>query len=945
MRAFVLLGVALPAVAVAQTAPVAAPPVVVAAPPSSWQAAGSDIPADPAWRTGTLANGLRYAVRQGATPPGSISVRVRIDVGALMEDDAQQGWTHLLEHMVFRGTEHYPDGEGSRIWQRLGAGFGTDTNAFTTLSATTYFLDLPKADIASYGKAMDVLAEMMRSARIDPAPLATERRVVLAELAQRKPPLAQRIDAASRPLFYAGTRAAIRDVGGGSATLGGATAERLRAYYRTWYRPDRAVVVVVGDADPLALERGVRDAFGEWTASAKPPAEPSGGVPAKPPAPAALVSDPQAPNGASIVYVTPHDARPWTVARQQRQYLDLVATAVIRQRLSTAAQSGGALIGASVGLSDRSRIEDQLTVSFASRPGEWKAALDQTMGVLNTLAATPPPADEIEPQSISVIGVLNQSVTSQSTVGSATLATGFVNDVDAGDVSGPRRFYRDLFAVQRRTLTPEVVGAAIRRLLTPDPRFLLLSSMPVEGGVETATRALAAARAIGPVAPERLRPVSLADLTLTGTPATVVAASSIADLGIDRVRFSNGVTLDMKKTAFEKDRIRLDVRIGHGLLGDAPNDPGLFWTAPALLAGGIGPWSADELARAAAGHQIGFGVQPTPDALLLSSPTQRSEVRNALKLIAGFLTQPRFRANPVSRLKDGLSTGYQTAFNQPASVFSAFATPYLYGGDTRFRGLPSLAEIQRLDLPAFERFWTGALAQGPIRVTAVGDFDRDALVAAVGATLGLLPPRADVPPPGPAVIAKTMDRSPIVLRHSGAADQAFAVRAWPTQGFLDDVPAARALDLAAAIIQTRLTEGFREQQGGTYSPFVTYVQPQAPAHYGMMIAGAQLQLGRIADFEKALAAIVADLAAHGPTPDEMARAHATSVKGAERALSDNGHWQTVLRGDLDDPARLAAIRGFVTSREAVTAKQVQDGVAHHLLSTNRSFAIRVLPKG
>nr|WP_277924498.1 M16 family metallopeptidase [Sphingomonas sp. CROZ-RG-20F-R02-07] len=942
--ALLLAGAALPVGATAQTPPVAGPAPVVAAPAASWQSVGSDIPADPAWRTGTLANGLRYAVRRGTTPPGSVSVRVRIDAGALMERDAQQGWTHLLEHMVFRGTDHYPDGEGIRLWQRLGASFGSDTNAFTTLGATTYFLDLPKADARSYGRAMDVLAEMMRSATIDPALLATERRVVLAELAQRKPPLAMKIEAASQPLLFAGTKAATRDVGGTAATLGGATAPALKAFYRTWYRPSRAVVVVVGDADPALLEQGVRDAFGGWAAAGPPPAEPNYGSPIKPPAPAALVSDPQAPNSAAIVYVTPHDARPWTVARQQRQYLDAVAAGVIRQRLGAAAQSGGALIGASVGLSSRSHVEDQLGIAITPRPGAWKAALDETMGVLNTLAASPPDPAEINQQAISLMGVLNQLVATAPTIGSAALATGFVNDVDAGDVSGPRSFYRDLFAAERRTLTPDVVGAAIRRLLAPDPRLLLLSSTPVTGGTATVVQALAAARAVGPVAAERLRPVSLDDLVLTGTPATVVSSTMIADLGIERVRFSNGVTLDMKKTAFEKDRIRLDVRVGHGLLSDRPGDPGLFWTAPALLAGGIGPFSADELARATAGHQVGFGVQPTADALLLSGPTQRSELRQALKLVAGFLTQPRFRANPVERLKDGLTASYQTAYSQPASVFGAFGTADLYGGDARFRGLPSPTEIAALDLPAFERFWTGALAQGPIRVSAVGDLDRDALVAAVGATLGRLPPRTDVPLPGPAIVAKAPPGAPIVLRHRGAADQAFVARAWPTAGFLDDVPTARALDLAATIVQTRLTEEFREQQGGTYSPFVTHSQPPALAHYGMMIAGAQLQVGRIADFEAALARILTDIAVHGPGADQMARAKATSVSAAERAMTDNARWQAVLRGDLDDPARLAAIRGYVSSRAAVTAAQVQAAVARYLVPLRRSFTIRVLPQ-
>ena len=214
----------------AQLPSTTAPPAA----PTSWQAVGSDIPPDPAWRTGTLSNGLRWAVRRNALPPGTISVRVRVEVGGLMEADDEQGWSHLLEHMTFRGSASYPDGEGLRVWQRLGAAFGADPNAGTTLTATTYQLDLPRADAASYGQAMAVLAEMMASARIDPAALDIERRVVLAERAARFPPLAVKSRDATRPVLLTGLKAERRDVIGPESTLLAVTADRLRAYYKRW---------------------------------------------------------------------------------------------------------------------------------------------------------------------------------------------------------------------------------------------------------------------------------------------------------------------------------------------------------------------------------------------------------------------------------------------------------------------------------------------------------------------------------------------------------------------------------------------------------------------------------------------------------------------------------------------------------------------------------------
>src|ERR1700709_1974786 len=81
---------------------VAAP--VQAAGDAGWFYRGSATPPHPAWTFGTLPNGLRYAVRRNALPAGQVSIRLRMDVGALMERDEEKGWAPFIEHMGFPGT-------------------------------------------------------------------------------------------------------------------------------------------------------------------------------------------------------------------------------------------------------------------------------------------------------------------------------------------------------------------------------------------------------------------------------------------------------------------------------------------------------------------------------------------------------------------------------------------------------------------------------------------------------------------------------------------------------------------------------------------------------------------------------------------------------------------------------------------------------------------------
>ena len=116
-----------------------------------WLYENSDVPIDAAWRFGTLPNGLRYAVRRNGVPPGQVSVRLRMDVGSLMERDNEQGYAHYMEHLTFRGSRHVPDGESKRIWQRLGVTFGSASNAQPTPPGTTSALALPQATQATLG--------------------------------------------------------------------------------------------------------------------------------------------------------------------------------------------------------------------------------------------------------------------------------------------------------------------------------------------------------------------------------------------------------------------------------------------------------------------------------------------------------------------------------------------------------------------------------------------------------------------------------------------------------------------------------------------------------------------------------------------------------------------------------------------------------------------------
>ena len=119
---------------------------IASAASAQWPQDTSDLKADPKAEFGTLENGLRYVILPHDEPPGRASIRLYMDVGSLMEENDQQGMAHYLEHMAFNGSRHFQGGEMVEYFQRLGMGFGADTNAHTSFKETVYMLELPKVE-------------------------------------------------------------------------------------------------------------------------------------------------------------------------------------------------------------------------------------------------------------------------------------------------------------------------------------------------------------------------------------------------------------------------------------------------------------------------------------------------------------------------------------------------------------------------------------------------------------------------------------------------------------------------------------------------------------------------------------------------------------------------------------------------------------------------------
>src|SRR5690606_9835036 len=145
--------------------------------------------------------------------------------------------------------------------------------------------------------------------------------------------------------------------------------------------------------------------------------------------------------------------------------------------------------------------------------------------------------------------------------------------------------------------------------------------------------------------------------------------------------------------------------------------------------------------------------------------------------------------------------------------------------------------------------------------------------AAVAETFGALERRPETVTPAENRVRRfpTPTEQPVVLRHSGPAEQAGAVIAWPTGGGEDRIKESRQLSMLARIINDRLFEKFRSIDGAAYTPSAVSIWPEAYPTGGYLMVQSQLRPERVADFYRMMDEVVTDLAAHPVSADELER--------------------------------------------------------------------------
>ena len=829
----------------------------------------SPIPANPPGvHVTTLENGLIVITREDHSAP-VVSTQAWCRTGSIDEGKwLGAGLSHVLEHMLFKGTTTRP---GSRIDQEVQE-VGGCMNAYTSFDRTVYHIDVPNTGAKV---AVDILCDIMQHASLPADELVKELDVIRREMDMNQDDPGRR---AGRRLFEtAFTRSSYRlTVIGYPDIFNDLQADDIRAYYRERYAPNNIFFVVVGDINPNEVVEQIRKAFS--------------GSKSRPMPPSILPQEPRQTAAREMIEESPielgHFHLSWHIP--DIRHPDMPALDILSALLGS---------GRSSRLFREVREKKGLVTSvdaWTYNPGElglfgMSAAADGAMFVeardamlaeVDRIQNEPIPPEEVAKVVKQFIaGTLASRKTMQ---GQAQTLGG--NWMAANDLNFSERY---LAAAKR--MTPADIQRVARKYLTPENRTLY------------------------------------ALLPTGAAPKTTLSAEAFGDKGIEKINLPNGLCL-LLKSDHRLPFVELRAVFRGGVLAESEAQNGLTQLMSKMLLQGTLTRSAEQIAReieSIGGNIDSFGGFNSFGA---SAEVLSADFQTGLDILADVILHPAFltdafegeqriQLETIRAQRDHLLQSCGRAMRR------ALFGPIGYGLDPSGNE-SSVQAIQTTDLAAFH----SKLAVPNNCVLAIfGDIDAAAARAAVEKAFGGWQPGARPPsaPPEPEVL----DR---ILRVKETRDKKQAVILMSFPGTSMDAPDHYALDLlqeACSDLGSRLFMRIRDKLGLAYYVGAQNFMGLAPGYFAFYAGTAPDKLALV---EQELLKETELLCAEGLTEEELKRAKAKLVGQKKIARQDLGN--LAMTSALDELYGLGYNRIDIEDKEyeAVTLAQIQSTARKYL---------------
>ena len=912
------------------------------------------LPLDPEVRVGVLENGMTYYIRHNEKPKGQASFYIYHDVGAIQEEDDQQGLAHFLEHMAFNGSVNLPEKAMIEQLETIGVQFGLNLNAFTSWDCTEYMIkDCPVTDEKNLDLALLILHDWSQFISLETEEIDSERGVIMEELRTRDGASLRAQNVMIKNLFK-GTLYEHRNLIGYLDGLKSFERSSLVNFYKKWYRPEYQALVIVGDVDVDQVEAKIKALMADIPASPADAAQKEViMVPATEEPIISIFTDKELTQS-SVMMFARRDALPKEFKNTQIGYsFDLIntfVTVMMNDRFSEIAQAadapflGGGMSEGSIGICPTMESTMFSATAHEGRTDDAFRAIYTEMERMRRHGFT---AGEFERAKQEILRWAEQSYTNRNDVHNDAYAQRYLDHYAKGTSMMDAETEWQLDQMFINQLNVDVINQAYLQMVRPNENLVILVRSPKKEGVAVPTEENIKA-IIAEVEASEIE--AYEDNTVIEPlidPATKLKGSKVKataqneSLGYTEWTLKNGVKVIVRPSTLKADEVTISAvsKGGLSMLNDDEYYQGSFL---GMIMGnsGIGKFSSTELSKQLSGKSAWASVGTSSYEHAVNAGGSPKDIETILQLMYLNFTSPRFDQTDLDNMKKMYVPYFTNMESDPNYICSKELQKTLYGNHAR-RQITSGAQIEALNIPTLKAVHSKLYSYADdFRFIIAGNVDLKTLKPLVEKYIGSLP------------TSKSVEYAVVDdgVRYAGNVTNEFrtkmeqpkvSVRLIYTGAIEDNAKNRLIVDLLSRALDSRYMVSIREEKGGTYGVSVQGAIDEYPTeNYFMAIVfdtNDQLadELVEICDKE------IRKIAQEGPLADDVAKAKEFLQKNYANVLDNNSGWVSAITRWYEEGYNYK--EEYLGILESVTLEDVK-ALAQKMLDDNNRTLVMMRPE-
>ncbi|MEN2401446.1 insulinase family protein [Flavobacterium sp. MC2016-06] len=626
--------------------------------------------------SGTLKNGMKYYVLHNEWPKERACFYFVQNVGAILENDNQNGLAHFLEHMAFNGTKNFPDKGVINMLEKNGVRFGADINAYTDVDETVYNLsNVPTTNQKLIDSSLLVLHDWSGFLSLKDKEIDAERGVIREEWRTRRD-ASFRLRLQTDKVLYKGSKYADRDVIGDLNIINTFEHKALKDYYAKWYRPDLQAVVVVGDVDAKEIEKKIIAMFSDIKMPANPAERYYVSIPENKKMDFLIAKDKEV--GQMNVALSFKKKYPLVKDEtwEQKQLINSLCANMLNRRYQNYLKNGDkAALAIQAGEGGISRLEYTFGLYVSPKNGQTETAFLEMMTEFERAKRFGFVASEFERNKKEIISYYENLLRNQDKLNSDDLSMGLAYYYLKADPFQEDRVSFEDTKRRLSTITLEQINAAVKELQTNENVFLSVTGSDKENTVYPTQAALEKIIADVKTMPleaykETTVDEKLISETLKGS--KVVKESVIEDLpNAKKYVLENGATVVLYKTALSQDEVLFSAYSNGGSSLIKTEDIPSSQIAISLSDNsGLGNFDVEALTDKLTGKNV--AIKPTLNAVQegFQGNSSKQDVETLLQLLYMQFEQPRFDENQYTKMVTKLQNSLDNNLTNDNKVYT-----------------------------------------------------------------------------------------------------------------------------------------------------------------------------------------------------------------------------------------------------------------------------------